>query len=432
MPHANRGRTARFPRRRFLKTTASSFSAAALATTILPASALGRDGAVPPSERVVLGGIGIGNRGTYDLGCFLEQPDVQFVAVCDIKQKQRLAIKQMADQKYGNDNCDMVRDFRELLDRRDIDAVLIATGPNWHATAAMTAAKAGKDMYCEKPVTKNIDQSLILADTMRRTARVFQAGTQRRNLPHFAFACELARTGKLGKLKRVYAHPAGMQAMMSGWLPAETPPDPEVVDWDMYLGPAAWRPFNEKLLDGFNFEKGGGLVGGGVLEWGSHCVDLCQWAVGDCQPPVEYNAPVDGQLVAKYDNGVELIFRETGWIPLGSCPVRFEGETGWVEAGDSGKMVLSSPELLAGREVAEIGGYPATFHVRDFLDCVKTRSQPKGNAEAASRAHIACHGANIALHLNRQVKFDNQTNTFIDDDAANRLRSEALREPWRL
>jgi hypothetical protein len=223
-----------------------------------------------------------------------------------------------------------------------------------------------------------------------------------------------------------------MQAMMSGWIPAQPEPDKEVVDWDMYLGPAAWRPFNEKLLDGFNFEKGGGLVGGGVLEWGSHCVDLCQWAVGDCPPPVEYNAPQDGQLVARYESGVELIFRETGWIPLGSCPVRFEGETGWVEAGDSGKMVLSSPTLLAGRKVEEIGGYPATFHVRDFLDCVKTRRQPKGNAEAASRAHIACHGANIALYLNRQVKYDNTTNMFINDEEANRLRSEALREPWRL
>ena len=202
----------------------------------------------------------------------------EFVAVCDVKEKRRLAVKKIADEKYGNENCAMYRDFREVLDRSDIDAVLIATGPNWHATMAMNAARAGKDMYCEKPVTKNIAQSLILAETMQRTGRVFQAGTQRRNLPHFAFACELARTGKLGKLKKVFAHPAGMQAMMSGWLVPETEPDREVVDWDMYLGPAAWRPFNEKLLDGFNFEKGGGLVGGGVLEWGSHCVDLCQWA----------------------------------------------------------------------------------------------------------------------------------------------------------
>jgi predicted dehydrogenase len=420
-------------RRRFLKTTLAATGAAVLAPTIIPSSALGRDGAVAPSERIVLGGIGIGNRGTYDLGCFLEQKDVQFAAVCDIKEARRSTIKRLADEKYGNQDCSTYRDFHELLARDDIDAVLIATGPNWHGTAAMYAARAGKDIYCEKPCTKNISQSLILAETMRRTGRVFQAGTQRRNLPHFAFACELARTGKLGKLKTVYAHPAGMQAMMSGWLPAENEPPREVIDWNTYLGPAAWRPFNAKLLDGFNFEKGGGLVGGGVLEWGSHCVDLCQWAVGaDNTAPVEYHPPKDGRMSAKYENGVELIIREDGWIPLGSCPVRFEGETGWVETGDSGKMVLSSPELLAGRTVAEIDGYPATFHVRDFLDCVKSRSLPKAHADAACYAHIACHAANIALALNRTLKYDLKKHEFIDDEQANRLRSEALREPWRL
>src|SRR5688500_17695527 len=420
-------------RRGFLKTALSAGAAAVMAPTIIPSSALGRDGFTAPSERTVLGGIGIGDRGTYDLGCFLEQKDVQFVAVCDIKEARRVAVKKIDDSKYGNQDCAMYRDFRELLDRSDIDAVLIATGPNWHATAAITAAKAGKDMYCEKPCTKNIAQSLILADTMRRTARVFQAGTQRRNLPHFAFACELARTGKLGKLKKVFAHPAGMQAMMSGWLPPEPEPNKEVIDWDLYLGPAAWRPFNAKLLDGFNFEKGGGLVGGGVLEWGSHCVDLCQWAAGaDNTAPVEYNPPQDGRIVARYANGDELIIRETGWLPLGSCPVRFEGADGWVEAGDSGKLVLSSPELLAGRTVAEIGGYPATFHVRDFLDCVKTRSRPKAHADAACYSHIACHAANIAIALERKLTFDPQKNEFVGDDQANRLRSEALREPWRL
>ena len=372
-------------RRQFLKTSLSIGGAAVVAPTIIPSRALGLDGFTSPSERVVLGGIGIGNRGTYDLGCFLEQKDVEFVAVCDVKEVRRQGVKAKVDEQYGNQNCDMYRDFRELLDRKDIDAVLIATGPNWHATAAMTAAKAGKDMYCEKPCTKNIAQSLILKETMRRTGRIFQAGTQRRNLPHFAFACELARTGKLGKLTKVYAHPAGMQAMTSGWLTPEEPPRKEIVDWDTYLGPAAWRPFNAQHLDGFNFEKGGGLVGGGVLEWGSHCVDLCQWAVNDCAPPVVYNAPENGELVAKYESGVELIYREKGWIPLGSCPVRFEGETGWVETADSGQMRLSSPELLAGRTVAEIGGYPATFHVRDFLDCVKTRSLPKEGVERRCR-----------------------------------------------
>jgi predicted dehydrogenase len=422
---------AQLHRRRFL-TTSLAASSAIMAPTIIPSSALGRDGAVAPSERIVLGGIGIGRRGQYDLGCFLEQKDVQFAAVCDVKQTRRETIKKIADKQYGNQDCGMYRDFRELLDRKDIDAVLIATGPNWHGTVAMHAARAGKDMYCEKPCTKNIDQSLILAETMRRTGRIFQAGTQRRSLPHFAFACELARTGKLGKLKTIYAHPAGMTAKMSGWLPAATAPPTEIVDWDMYLGPAAWRPFNAKLLDGFNFEKGGGLVGGGVLEWGSHCVDLCQWAIGDKTVPIEYDAPKDRRLVARYADGVELVIRETGWIPLGSCPVRFEGETGWVETGDSGKMVLSSPALLAGREVAEIDGYPATFHVRNFLDCVKTRCQPRTNADAACNAHIACHAANIAIALDRTVNYDPLKHEFVEDEQANRLRSEALREPWRI
>ena len=300
-------------RRGFLKTALSATAAAVMAPTIIPSSALGRDGAVAPSERITVGGIGIGNRGTYDLGCFLEQPDVQFVAVCDVKQARRDAVKKIADEHHGTQDCDTYRDFRELLDRDDIDAVLIATGPNWHATMAMYAARAGKDMYCEKPCTKNIAQSLNLVDTMRRTGRVFQVG-------HAA-----AQPAALRVRLRIGSHREARQAEAGLRSPdwdvgaderlAARPnrADPKVVDWNMYLGPAAWRPYNAKLLDGFNFEKGGGLVGGGVLEWGSHCVDLCQWAVdADGQPPVEYNPPANKQIVARYANGVELIFREEG------------------------------------------------------------------------------------------------------------------------
>lgn len=425
-------RVVTLPRRRFLK-TAIQASTVFMMPQVIPGAVLGKDGAVAASERIVLGGIGIGNRGTYDLGCFLPEPDVQFVAVCDVKAARRDAVKKMVDAKYGNQDCATYRDMRELLARSDIDAVLIATGPNWHATAAIQAAKAGKDVYCEKPCTKNIAQSLALAETFRRTGRVFQAGTQRRNLPHFAFACELARTGRLGKLQTIYAHPAGMSANMSGWASPEPEPPKEEVDWDLYLGPTAWRPFNRALLDGFNFEKGGGMVGGGVLEWGSHCVDLCQWANNaDGTAPVEYNPPENGQLAARYANGVKLVLRNDGWLPLGSCPVRFEGETGWVEAGDSGKMVLSSPALLAGRKVAEIGGYPATFHVRDFLNCVKSRGKPLCNAEVACWSHITCHAANIAIFLGRKLQYDVKKHEFVGDEQANRLRSEALREPWRL
>jgi hypothetical protein len=419
-------------RRRFLS-SALRAGAAMAAPLVIPGAVLGSGAAVPPSEKITLGGIGIGGRGTYDLGCFLEEPDVRFLAVAEVKAMRRNAVKKMVDAKYGNKDCAVYRDLRELLARDDIDAVLIATGPNWHATAAIMAANAGKDVYCEKPCTKNIVQSLALAETFRRTARVFQAGTQRRSIPHFMFAVELARTGKLGKLQAVHAHPAGMGTAMSGWLPEEPEPAKEDVDWDMYLGPSAWRPFNRRLLDGFNFEKGGGMVGGGVLEWGSHCVDLCQWANNaDDTAPIEYNPPENDRVTELYANGVKLVIRNDGWLPLGSCPVRFEGETGWVEAGDSGKMVLSSPALLAGRKVAEIGGYPATFHIRNFLDCVKTRGEPRASADVACYAHIACHAANIAIFLGRKLAYDPKKNEFIGDAEANRLRSEALREPWRI
>src|SRR3954452_3254597 len=176
----------RVSRRGFLRTSVGAgFAVSGFGSLPIPSSALGLDGHVAPSERITLGGIGIGHRGTYDLGCFLEQKDVQFLAVCDVKAERRDAVKKIADDKYGNQDCERYRDFRDLLARDDIDAVLIATGPNWHATAAMAAARAGKDMYCEKPCTKNISQSLALAETMHRTGRVFQAGTQRRNLPHF-------------------------------------------------------------------------------------------------------------------------------------------------------------------------------------------------------------------------------------------------------
>ena len=354
-----------------------------------------------------MGGIGIGHRGTYDLGCFLEQPDVRFVAVADVKAARREAVKKMVDAKYGNRDCATYRDLRELLARQDIDAVLIATGPNWHATAAMLAANAGKDVYCEKPCTKNIAQSLILAETFRRTGRVFQAGTQRRNLPHFAFAVELARRGKLGKLQTVYAHPAGMGTAMSGWAAARA----GAAQGGGRLGPvsgagglAAVQPraarriqFREGRRAGRRRVPGMGLPLRRPLPMGGR---RRRHRPGRVQPARKRPGR------ARYASGVKLVLRNDGWLPLGSCPVRFEGETGWVETGDSGKLILSSPALLAGRKVAEIGGYPATFHVRDFLDCVKSRGSPLCNADVACHSHIACHAANIALFLDRQLTFD--------------------------
>ena len=262
-------------RRRLLGRGLAAAGAAVAAPYVVASTALGKDGAVAPSERITLGAMGVGGRGSYDLGCILNEPDVRVVAITDVQAARRRRAKGMVDGKYGTKDCVTYRDFRELMARPDIDAMLIATGPNWHVTASIMAAKAGKDVYCEKPCTKNIAQSLELAATYQRTGRVFQGGMQRRNLPHFAFAVDMAQRGGLGKLTEVHAHPGGMGTGTSGWQPAEKEPPKEEVDWDMYLGPAAWRPYNRRDMNGFNFEKGGGMVGGGVLEWGSHCIDQC-------------------------------------------------------------------------------------------------------------------------------------------------------------
>ncbi len=421
---------ARVSRRRFLKTAATA-TTALTAPYLIPDTALGNRDVVAPSQRIRMAGIGIGNRGSRDLECFMQEPDVQVVATCDLRADRRQSVKKRVDSHYGNEDCAMYGDFRELLAREDIDAVLITTGSNWHGMLSIHAAKAGKDVYCEKPCTKNIAESLVLAETFDRTGRVFQGGTQRRGLPHFQFAVELARRGELGKLQTVHASCSGGSSgrwRMSGWRNPEPKPS---LDWDMYLGPAAWRPHNRSQISS-GFESGGGTVGGGILGIGSHTVDLCQWAAdAEETAPVEYERVSDTETVARYADGVKLVMRRGGWLGLGSCPVRFEGDTGWVETGDSGKFALSSPSLLAGRKVAEIGGYPAHFHVRDFLDCVKSRGLPRANHKVACQTHIACHATNIAIFLDRKLAYDPQKNEFINDEEANRLRSEATRVPWR-
>jgi hypothetical protein len=418
-------------RRSFLKKAAVAGAALAV-PCFIPARALGRDGAVAPSEKIGLGAIGIGGRGSYDLGCMLKEQDVRCIAVCDVRKERREGAKKKVDAEYGNTDCVMYVDLRELLARPDIDVVLIATGPNWHALASITAAKAGKDVYCEKPCTKTIKESLTLADVFRRTGRVFQGGMQRRSLPNFAFAVDLVRRGKLGKLKILHAHPGGLGTSTSGWAPEDDDPTHEGADWDMYLGPAAWRPYNKGILHGgFHFEKGGGLVGGGCLEWGSHCVDLCQWANNtDDTAPIEY-WPEENHLCAMYANGVKLLMRNEGWLKSGSCPVRYEGDAAWVETGDCGDLFASSMELIGGKR-PKIAGYPANLHIRDLFDCVRSRRQPRANATVACQSHIVCHAANIAKFLDRRLKYDPVKNEFIGDDEANRLRSEAMREPWRV
>jgi predicted dehydrogenase len=414
-------------RRDFLKTAAAVAAPLVISRHVL--SAPGQPGA---NDRIRMAGIGIGGRGSGVLGEFLGQPDVQCVAICDARADRRERVKKMVDSRYGNEDCVVNRDFRELLARDDLDAVLITTGSNNHAMLSMYAARAGKDVYCEKPCTKTIAESLALAETFRRTGRVYQGGMQRRNVPNFELAIALARTGKLGKLHTVHAHPGGMATRTSGWPTPQPEPPKEEVDWDLFLGTAAWRPFSRGLLNS-GFEKGGGLVGGGVLEWGSHCVDMCQWAnnADDTVPVEYYPIGADGRAGALYANGVKLVLRHDNWLPLGSCPVRFEGDAGWVETGDSGKFGVSSQSLLASGVSGELPGQPHVSHVRDFLNCIKSRGNPRVNADVACQSHIACHAANIAIFLGRKLAYDPKNNEFLDDEPANRLRGEAAREPWR-
>ena len=414
-------------RRKFLKASGLVLAAPA----IIPSSALGKDGAVAPSEKTVLGAIGIGPRGRYVLSRMLDEPDVQFVAICDVQAGRRKQVKAMADAKYGNQDCVMYRDMFELLARKDIGTVLIATGDHWHALASILAAKAGKDVYSEKPCGITIGDCQALADTMNRYGRVFQAGTQRRSIGNFQFAVHLARSGKLGNLHTVHASIYKLR-VSHDWLPAEPEPPKDVVDWDRWLGPAPWRPYNSAYVRGgwrgyFDFDSGATL-----LDWGAHTVDLCQWANdADETTPVTYE-PDGGTIYARYANGVKLIMRRGGWMGLGTCPVRFEGDEGWVETGDTGRIELHPASLVRERKRYVRRGTDPAGHGRNFLDCVKSRARTASNADIMRHSHIACHAAAIAWQLGRKVTFDPVNEAFVGDDEANAMRTRALRSPWHV
>jgi len=427
-------------RRDFFKTTARAGAALAF-PLFVPASVLGRGGAVAPSERITLGAIGIGPRGRLVLSCMLPEPDVQFVAICDVQASRREFVKNMADEHYGTKDCVMYRDLRELLARPDIDAVLIATGDRWHTLASIMAAKAGKDVYSEKPCGLTIADCQALDDTMRRLGRVFQAGTQRRNIANFQYAIQLARSGKLGRLRTLHAS-AYVPQVDHTWLPAEPVPDRELVDWDMWLGPCPWRPYNKDYVAGrwrkyYDFDSGATL-----LDWGAHTIDLCQMANdADSTTPLVF-VPSETNITATYANGVKLVldFLPTAFgdrapfyrTELGTCPVRFEGDEGWVETGDAGDMVVQPATLRDTRNVAREAGIHPVGHTRNFFDCVRSRAKPAANSAIMRKSHLACHAAAIAWELGRTVKFDPVKEEFIGDEAANRLRSRALRAPWHV
>lgn len=430
-------------RRGFLQQTL----AAAIAPLVVPAGVLGRGGGVAPSNRITLGGIGIGPRGKMVLASMMAEKDVQYVATCDVQARMREELKAIADAHYGNQDCVTYRDLRELLARPDLDAVLVATGDRWHALGSILAAKAGKDVYSEKPCGLTIGQCQALADTMHRTGRVFQAGTQRRNVPNFQFAAHLARSGRLGRLHTLHASIYKLECNTS-WLPAEPEPPKEVIDWDLWLGPAPWRPFNRSYVVDrrwrgyYDFDSGAKL-----LDWGAHTVDICQLANNsDDTVPVEYE-PEGDRVYARYASGVKLVMRPDGWIgqaratataanfavgSTGTCPVRIEGDEGWVETGDNGSIELHPASLRNEWRAFTMRGTDPAQHTREFLDCVKSRGLPAANYRVMRHSHIACHAAAIAWLLGRKVRFDPAKEEFVGDAEANRMRARAMREPWQV
>jgi predicted dehydrogenase len=402
---------------------------------------LGRADAVAPSERIVMGGLGIGGRGSGVLRWMMAEKDVRFVAVCDAKRSQRERVKKMIDGHYGNSDCATYSDMREFLAARpDIDGLLIATGDRWHALASIMAMRAGKDVYSEKPSCMTIAEGRAVVETANRYRRIYQTGTQRLSEANFAFANELLRTGRLGEVHTVRAHIAPWDAaeMKHDWLPAVSEPPKQEVDWDQWLGPCPWRPFNPRYIQGgwrgyYDFHTS--CIG----EWGAHTFAQCQVAIGATDTAaVEYQYvgnPTGDGMVTRFADGRKMILHRGGKWWRGSCGVRYEGTEGWVSVADGySKPEVSSPALMEGfakvvQDYTARTKHPMS-HVRDLFDCIKSRRLTVANPEVMHRSMTTVHAANICMWLKRDIKYDPVKEEFVNDLEANRLRSRAQRAPW--
>jgi predicted dehydrogenase len=459
--------------------------------------------AVAPSERVNLGFIGIGMMGRAHLRRMVSNPDVQIVGLCDVDEWRVNDAKSQVETAYTEQKrggggtykgVTAYKDFRELLARPDIDAVLIATGDRWHAVISTMAAKAGKDVYCEKPVSLTIHESRAMVDTVRRYGRVFQGGFQQRSTPDFAIAKQLIQDGKIGPLTHIYCNWFGTSTVVN--LPEEAAPS--TVDWDMWLGPSPWHPFNSrfhfvgepKRVVPWDFNRD--FAGGSITSNGSHHLDIAQWVMGmDESGPTEIiPAPPGGRIITyKYASGVTVqsfparLDPKTQFIPTGFDPsmrfqweILFVGEHGWIVAGREGPLKAYPAEILKDVTVLGTSAPPATpppatapaatapqapaaagrgadgrtgatpprelaeqlyrargyAHHDNWIQSIRMRQRPISDVEAATRSTNVAHLANIATWTGRTQKWDPIREAFIDDEAANRLRQRAMRAPWTL
>lgn len=427
-------------RRSFLR---ASGVAALGAPWIVGAAALGRTETAAPSQRVTVGIIGVGGRGMTHLQGLLGESQV--VAVADPHLQRRLAAKQRVEMHYAERQgqgtyrgCAAYNDFRELLDRKDIDAVSICTPDHWHAVQAIAAAASGKDVLCEKPLSVTVAEGRAVCEAIERYGRVFQHGTQRRSERGFAFACELVRNGRIGRLHtvRVFSEPSHAN-------PNDPPaPVPAGFDYAMWLGPAPWAPYSPRRCITPWWYFIADYTIGFVAGQGVHFTDIAQWGMGaDHTGPVEIEGsgtiPSDGlcdtatqwHVEMTFANGVKLIYDDDRAFPMG---VVFEGTEGKVSALCGGISTEPRTLMTSAIKAGEVRLQRPRWHIADFIHSVKTRQPTAAPVEAAHRATSLCHLAHIAILTGRKLKWDPATEQFPDDPEANRLLSRAMRAPWHL
>ena len=398
-------------RRQFLMGTC----AAVAAPYVITSTALGADDRPPASDRIVMGGIGIGNQGSGDQGAFLGQKDVQYVAVCDVRKDFLDRAKSRVDGHNKNADCKAYKDFREMTCRTDIDAVHIATPDHWHSIIIVDACRNGKDVFCEKPETLTLAEGPKIVEAGRRYGRVVSGGSQR-VLEDYRGVVDKCWGGELGPVKSINVSVGPLSQPCN--LPAEAIPDS--MGWEMWLGPAPWAPYNPKRCDG-NFSTGGNswrsykdYSGGGMTDWGAHHFGGATFAIDvrDMQPKEVAYVNENGKvyLAFRYPNGIILYHNHPG---MGN--MQAEGTPG---------------QTRAPKPVPSYKGQGGIHG--DFIDACKTREKPFRDVQYAVNTMSVCHLAIIAYELKRSLKWDAAKLAFIGDEEANRFVDRARREPWVL
>jgi predicted dehydrogenase len=435
----------RLNRRAFLKTAgaAAAFAAGCARSRIIPPSALGVGDHVAPSGRIVMGAIGVGGMGTGNLHSFLDKREVQVVAVCDVDKRHRDNAKAIVDERYGNEDCKVYVDFRELLGRGDLDAVSLAVPDHWHAVLSIEAARAGLDIYGEKPLARSIREGQAVCDAVRRHGRVWQTGSWQRSVADFRRACELVRNGRIGEIHTVEV---GLPTGGRGPLQPEQPV-PEGLEWDLWLGPAPWMPYRPFGGDPeqrchWNWRWIMDYSGGQLTDWAGHHIDIAHWGLDlDHTGPVTiegkgnypedglYNAPGEYSFTCTYANGVSMTVANDRRIPMGT---KWYGSDGWVHVSRGG--LDAEPKRLLEERMGpgDVTLYVSRDHQQNFLDCVKSRQQTITPAEIAHRSISVGLLGEIAMLTGRRIYWDPDKEEIIGDPGASQLLGRSYREPWSL